>query len=205
MKIYADRPLRATNQLLGDELVVLWVVVWVWLATKVHDKVGDLAGPGREAESAGNNLARGLSDAGNRVADIPLAGDRLRAPFDEGAGAGRELAAAAQSYQDTVADLARVTALAVALIPILILLVVWLPHRIRWIVATSAATRLLRASPDDDRALDLFALRALVHQPLTRLTHIADDPVEAWRTQDRVALRNLAELELARLGLYPRR
>jgi hypothetical protein len=205
MKIYADRPLRATNQLLGDLLVVLWVFLWVWLATKVHDKVGDLAGPGREAESAGNNLARSLRNAGNRVADIPLAGDRLRAPFDDGAGAGREFAAAAQSYQDTVADLARVTALAVALIPILILLVVWLPRRIRWIIATSAAKRLLRASADDDRALDLFALRALVHQPLTRLTNIADDPVEAWRTQDRVAVQNLAELELAQLGLYPRR
>jgi hypothetical protein len=60
MKIYAERASRATNQLLGDLLALAGVMFWVWLATKVHDMVGDLAGPGRDAENAGNNLARSL-------------------------------------------------------------------------------------------------------------------------------------------------
>ncbi|MGZ4639153.1 MAG: hypothetical protein ACXV2J_08860, partial [Actinomycetes bacterium] len=75
MKLYAERPLRATNQLLGDLLVLGWVVFWIWLATAVHDKVGALAGPGREAENAGNNLATSLHSAAGHVDDIPLAGD----------------------------------------------------------------------------------------------------------------------------------
>jgi hypothetical protein len=205
MKLYAERPWHATNQLLGDLLMLGWVIFWVWLATKVHDKVGDLAGPGRDAENAGDSLARSLRSAADRADDIPLAGDKLRAPFDEGAGAGQDFAAAAQSYQDAVAELAKFTAIAVAIIPVVMLLALWLPRRIRWIIAASAARRLLRSSAGDDRALDLFALRALVNQPLSKLSRITEDPAHAWRTQDPAALESLADLELAQLGLYPRR
>jgi hypothetical protein len=118
---------------------------------------------------------------------------------------GRDFAAAPQSYQDAVADLARLTGIAVAIIPVVILLAIWLPRRIRWIIAASAAKRLLRSSAEDGRALDLFALRALVNQPLAQLSRITQDPALAWREQDPVALESLAELELAQLGLYPRR
>jgi hypothetical protein len=202
MKLYADRPLRATNQLLGDLLVVVWVIFWVWLARLVHEKVGDLAGPGRDAEDAGRNLARSLSDAARRVDDIPLAGDKLRQPFDDGASSGRDFASAAQSYQDAVANLAMFTAIAVAVIPIVVLLVSWLPRRISWISAASAAKRLLRAGGSDDRATDLFALRALVNQPLKALAKVTPDPAQAWRDQDPAVLDDLAELELAQLGLH---
>ncbi|MGZ4610542.1 MAG: hypothetical protein ACXV2H_09830 [Actinomycetes bacterium] len=205
MKLYAERPLRATNQLLGDLLVLGWVVFWIWLATAVHDKVGALAGPGREAENAGNNLATSLHNAAGHVDDIPLAGDTLRRPFDDGAGAGRDFAQAAQSYQHAVAQLATFAAIAVAVIPIALLLAYWLPRRLAWIATASAARRLLGSAAGDDRALDLFALRALVNQPLSRLSSVADDPAQAWRAQDPVVLEALAELELAQLGLHARR
>ncbi|MGH8938704.1 MAG: hypothetical protein ACRDV2_05070, partial [Actinomycetes bacterium] len=60
MKLYADRPLRATNQLLGDGLVAVWVVVWVVIARRVQELVLGLQGPGREAEEAGRGLEHGL-------------------------------------------------------------------------------------------------------------------------------------------------
>jgi hypothetical protein len=200
MKFYADRPLHATNQVLGDLLVLAWVVLWVWLATVVHDKVEALAGPGRQAEDAGSSLARSLGSAADRVGDVPLAGDQLRGPLDDGAGAGRDFAAAARSYQDAVADLARFTALAVAIIPVLLVLVLWLPRRLAWIAAASAAKRLL-GGRHGEPSVDLFALRALVHQPLRALSKVTDDPAQAWRSQDRLLLEQLAELELADLGL----
>jgi hypothetical protein len=209
MKLYADRPLSATNKLLGDLLVVAWAVLWVWLATVVHGKVAALAGPGRDAEDAGRGLATSLGRAASRVDAVPLAGDRLRAPFDDAAGAGRDLAAAARSYQETVADLATFTALAVAVVPLLVVLALWLPRRVRWVVAASAAARLLAASAgdggaDDDRAADLFALRALVRQPPSRLLRVSSDPAQAWRDRDAQVLVGLAELELRELGLHAR-
>ena len=80
------------------------------------------------------------------VGDVPFAGDALRAPFDEGSGAGRDLAEAAQSYQDAVADLALLAGVLIALAPIAIVLALWLPRRVSWIATASAAKRLLRGA-----------------------------------------------------------
>lgn len=199
MKLYADRPLRATNQLLGDGLVAVWVVVWVVIARRVQELVLGLQGPGREAEEAGRGLEHGLGSAAGNVDEVPLAGDALRDPLDEGAGAGRRLAEAAQSYQDTVADLALLTAVIVVAVPVVLVLVLWLPQRVAWVREATAARRLLRAG--GEHGLDLIALRALARQPLGRLSKVAPDPVRAWRERDPVVVDDLAGLELAELGM----
>ena len=130
MKLYADRPLRVTNQLLGDALVVAWSALWVWAGVRLHDLVLGLAAPGEQAEEAGRTLQRSLGDAAANVGEVPLAGDALRTPFDEGAGAGGDFAEAAQSYQDAVADLALLAGVLVASAPIVIVLALWLPRRV---------------------------------------------------------------------------
>nr|MBA2464268.1 hypothetical protein [Nocardioidaceae bacterium] len=53
--------------------------------------------------------------------------------------------------------------------------------------------------------LDLFALRAMAHQPLHRLARISEDPAGAWRARDTDVVRALAELELRDAGLTPPR
>jgi hypothetical protein len=62
-----------------------------------------------------------------------------------------------------------------------------------------------RALIDSAADLDLFALRALAHQPLHRLAVISDDPAAAWRERDPATVRRLAALELASVGLRPER
>ena len=57
MKLYADRPIRATNQVLGDLLVIGWIALWVWAGFRLHDLVLGLAAPGEQAEKAGRTLA----------------------------------------------------------------------------------------------------------------------------------------------------
>ncbi len=199
MKVYAERPHRATGQLSGDLLVLLWVLFWVYAGTRVHERVSALAEPGREAEQAGRDLQRGLSDAAGSVDDVPVAGDALREPFDQGAGAGRGLADAARDYQEAVADLALLATVLTAAVPIVLVLARWLPRRIAWAREASAAARLLRS--DGPAALDLFALRALAQQPLPQLAGVAPDPAAGWRAQDPAVTRDLARLELHRLGL----
>ena len=202
MKVYADRPLRATNQVLGDLLVLAWCAVWVWLGMELHDLVAKLAAPGEQAEEAGRTLQGSLSDAADNVGDVPFAGDALRTPFDEGAGAGRDLADAAVAYQESVRDLAVLTGVLLAAAPIAIVLGLWLPRRIAWIAAASAARRLLARG--GDAAADLFALRALARQPLDKLSRTgAGDLMDGWRRQDPAVVSALAETELADLGLGP--
>ena len=199
MKLYADRPLWATNQVLGDLLIVVWVAFWVWVATRTHAAIERLAEPGRQAEQAGRELQSSLGDAARNVGDVPLAGDKLRAPFDRGADSGRGLADAAVSYQHAVSDLAMLAALVVALTPVLVVLAVWLPRRLAWVRVASATRRLARSGGAGAR--DLFALRALVRQPVQVLARVADDPAQGWRTYEPAVVDALADLELRSLGL----
>jgi hypothetical protein len=201
MKLYADRPIRTTNQLLGDLLVLGWIALWVWAGFRLHDLVLGLAAPGEQAEKAGRTLQNSLGDAAGNVGDVPFAGDALRSPFDEGSGAGRDLAEAAQSYQDAVADLAMLAGVLIALAPIAVVLALWLPRRLSWIATASAAKRLLRGGGDHGE--DLFALRGLARQPLERLARTGGsvDLMDGWRARDPDTVRALARLELDELGL----
>lgn len=200
MKLYADAPLRRTRQLLADVLVLAWVVLWVWAGTAVHDGTTALADPARQTDSAATSLGEQLRDAGGRLGGTPVVGDELAAPFDRAAEASDQIAAAGRDTVGAVERLALLLGLAVALVPILIALAVHLPRRWRFAREATAGARFVDAHED----LDLFALRALAHQPMHVLARVSDDPAGAWRAGDREVVRRLAELELADVGLRPR-
>jgi hypothetical protein len=85
----------------------------------------------------------------------------------------------------------------VFLIPVSVVVAFWLPRRIRFWRQARAA----RAFIDSGADLDLFALRAMVTQPMHVLAAISDDPVGAWRGGDHTVITKLAEIELGRSGL----
>lgn len=199
MKLYADAPVRRTRQVAGDLLFVVWVVVWLKLAAVVHDATLGLATPGRRIESAGTGLAGRLRDAGRAVDDVPLVGDKVRSPFDGAGRAADQIAAAGTSQVQAVEHLAFWLALVVGAIPVLVLAVTYLPRRWRFSRTATAAQRFVDSSAD----LELFALRAMAHQPMHRLARISPDPVAAWRTGDAAVVRALAVLELGDVGLTP--
>ena len=99
----------------------------------------------------------------------------------------------------TFERLALVLALVTAIVPILLALLAWGLARYRFVRNATAAQGLIDADAD----LDLFALRALSNQPLTRLAAISDDPAGAWRRGESQVVRSLALLELKDAGLRP--
>ena len=198
MKLYADRPVHLLRQLLGDVLFVVLIGLCVKLGRSVRDHVEALAGPGQDAEAAGLRFQHSMRDAAGNLSDVPLVGDGVSAPFRGAAASGRDLAAAAHSYQESVADLAQVLGLAVALIPALLLLALWVPRRVTWVVEATAAARLSRAGHG---ARDLLALRALARRPLPELHRLSPDIAAAWRAGEPAAIDDLAALELDDLGL----
>ena len=199
MKIYADGPGRRARQMIGDLLLVLWVLLWLKLAEVVSDATLALAAPGRQIEDAGSGLAGQLRDAGAGVGGIPLVGDDVRTPFDGAGDAADRIAAAGTAQVDAVETLAFWLHVIVAAIPILVVMAVYLPLRLRFAREASAGQRFV----DADEDLDLFALRAMAHQPLHRLARISDDPAGAWREKDAEVVRALAVLELRDAGLRP--
>ncbi|WP_191280882.1 hypothetical protein [Nocardioides flavus (ex Wang et al. 2016)] len=199
MKLYADAPARRTRQVLADLLVVAWLVLWVWIGTAVHDGTAELAGPARQTDSSATAMAEQLREAGGRLGGAPLVGDELALPFDRAASGADGIAAAGRDTVEAVERLALLLGLSVATIPILVALAIHLPIRWRFVREATAGARFVDAQED----LDLFALRALAHQPMRALAKVSDDPAGAWRRRDPEVVRRLAELELADVGLRP--
>ena len=84
--------------------------------------------------------------------------------------------------------------MAVAVVPIVALLLVWLPRRVSWAREAGAASRLRMDGAD----LELFAIRAVANRPLRDLHRVTPDPAGDLRAGEYQAL---ADLELRTLGL----
>ena len=94
-------------------------------------------------------------------------------------------------------NLATGLGLAIAVLPVLAILALWLVPRIRFARRASTAKRLVSAGA----GVDLLALRALTTQRLTTLSAIDADPMAAWRRGDTAVMRSLAALELKSSGV----
>jgi len=197
MKLYAETPGRRTAQIAADLLLVVWLLAWAWAGSVVHDATLELAGPGRQLTESATGLSGALTDAGGTLDDVPLIGDEVRTPFDEASGAADRLAEAGRAQVRSVERLALWLGLSVAAIPILLACLVHVPRRVRFVRRASAGARFVDAADD----LDLFALRALVHQPMHVLAKVSDDPAGAWRRGDTAVTDRLAEIELRSVGL----
>jgi hypothetical protein len=197
VKLYADRASTALRQLVTDVIVVIWVYVWIRLAMALYDLVEKLAVPGQKLQGAGTGMADNLDNVGSHIGDVPIAGKSLAAPFGKAADAARSLSDAGKQQQDIVHHLSWILAALTLAVPLALVLFVWLPLRVRWMVRAGAAKKLRSASA----GRDLLALRALATQPLGRLTRMDPEIAAAWRRGDPKAVDALAIMQLKSLGL----
>ena len=197
MRIYAQRRGQLATQLAADLAVVLWTVVWAVVGVVVDATVSTLARPARDTARTARDLAGQLGEAASSAGQVPGVGEQLRRPFEAASGSLGDLVAAADAQAASIERLAAVLGWLVFLIPVLTVLLVWLPRRVRFVRRARAAQRFIDAQAD----LDLFALRAMANQPMHVLAGISDDPVGAWRAGDRGVIDALAALELRSAGL----
>ncbi len=197
MKIYADSPGHLARQVVTDLAFVAWLLLWVWAGLTLHDATMELTAPGEQVAESASGIAEAMTEAGGTLGGLPVVGEEARTPFDKASGAADRLAAAGLAEVRAVERLADLLGLAVALIPILVVAAFYVPGRVRFARRATAGARLVDSGSD----LDLFALRALAHQPLHVLARISDDPAGAWRSGDREVTDRLAELELRASGL----
>lgn len=196
MRVYADIPSVRLRQVLVDAATAVWIFMWVRVGLRIFELVNRLQAPGRSLEGAGDALADRASSLGEGVADVPVIGGALRAPFRAISDGGVLLQEAGVAQQSAVHTLAIWLAVVIAGLPILLAVIAYFPSRLRWFRETSAVARLRAADPD----LALFALRALTNQPLPALVAASPDPIAAYRRGDYAAL---AGLELRSMGLKP--
>ncbi len=197
MTLYASIPARRLLQVLADLGILVWVWVWVKVGYAVHDTTLTLAEPGRTLVGAGAAFRERMTGAGESVDNLPILDDRLAEPLRSAAGVGGQFEDAGRGLISAVERTAVLLGVTTAVIPVLIVGGIWLLLRGRFVRRASAAQRFIDAAPD----LDLFALRAMANQPMSRLARISDDPAGAWRRQDPDVIRALAAMELRESGL----
>jgi hypothetical protein len=197
VKLYAETAGLRARQLLGDLAALAWTAAWVAVGLALYRLVERLAVPGARVEQAGTSFAGDVAEIQERIGRAPVVGDQLQAPFGRLAGTGRTLAEAGATQQEVVHQLALWLGVVVAAVPVVTLLLVWLPRRVAWAREAGAASRLRMDGAD----LELFAIRAVANRPLRELRRVSADPAGALRAGEHEAL---ADLELRSLGLRAR-
>jgi hypothetical protein len=197
VRLYAETAGLRARQLLGDLAVLAWTAAWVAAGIALYRLVEKLAVPGQRVEQAGSTFAGNVAEIQQTIGRVPVVGGQLQAPFGRLAGTGQTLADAGVTQQEVVHQLALWLGVAVAAVPVVALLLAWLPGRVSWVREAGAASRLRLDGAD----LELFAIRAVANRPLRQLHRVSPDPAGDLRAGEYEAL---ADLELRALGLRAR-
>jgi hypothetical protein len=196
MKWYADGAARFTRQIIADALALGWVWFWVWFALRARDGVLTARAPGDGLVSAGSRVHDAFSDAAGSAGRVPVVGDDLAGALGKGTDAGTTLSDVGRAQIEAVETVALWLAVALIAVPVVFLLVTWLPLRLRFARRAFAARRLSQTG-----RTDLLALHALNTMSLTQLARFDGDPVDGWRRGDPDVIAKLASRRLARLGV----
>ncbi|MCU1438464.1 MAG: hypothetical protein JWP66_1551 [Naasia sp.] len=199
MQLYSCYPAARSRQIVADVVALTIVAIAAALGIAVGGAVAGLGAFGRQVAEAGAGLRSAMDDAAGVAEGVPIVGSALAGPFRDAGGVGSALVASGEEQQRMATALAVAVGLLVALGPLLVVLLLWLPRRLRF-ARRATATRRLGATAS---GRELLALRALVQAPPKVIAGIAGDPVASWRAGDPGTVGALADLELRRAGVRP--
>lgn len=197
MKLYSDFAPRRARQVLVDILAIAFIAGWIWLGATVYGLMAELAGYGEQMETAGARFRVTMTEVGDTLGGILLIGQGIRIPFDGASSAGGALESAGQDQQELIRQLAVTLGIGIAVLPSIMIVVLWLLTRFRFIRRAGHAKALVRSGV----GVDLLALRALTNQKVTTIAKVSDDATGAWRRGDDAVMRKLAALELESSGI----
>jgi hypothetical protein len=200
--------MRAATQLLSsrsvrwlDVGVVVWVVVWVVMGVLIWSDIR------AQAQLSTNVITVGtaVKDTGRAlgvVGGLPLVGGQIGDFADRIESMGAEVESSGQDSRDGIERTAVIAGLFVGILPGALLVLLYLPARLRWRRYVGAIARALTGGPRDPAFEHYLARRAADALPWDSLRAISPDP---WQDIARGDVRALADAELDRLGLHRRR
>jgi hypothetical protein len=175
--------------------LAIWAVFWIGIATYTAYEVAALRAlshtvvkAGAATESTGHALAA--------VGHLPFVGGQISSLAAQAVAAGASARTSGASTATTIDQLAVLLGVAIALIPTVPLLALYVPLLLSW-RRDQRAVRSAIARWDGDPGLEAFlAHRALAHMPFHELRELGYDG-----TQGSAPDADLAAAELRRLGL----
>ena len=177
MRIYPDLPGQQLRAVAGDAIVLTILLVCLAIGQAVHDTVSELDVLGRGVQQAGTSVREGFEDAGDRVDGAPVVGDDLRRALrNAGERTSEPVVEAGGRGREAVSDLADLLGWTAGGLPALVVLLWWLPGRIRRMRGLLAARRVLASGPAVDERQRVVAMRAAFDLPFSTLLAHTRDP-----------------------------
>lgn len=196
--------MRAESQLLSarsvrwlDAGVVLWIVVWVILGVVIWSDIGAQTQLSTDVIKIGAAV-RSTGEALGVVGGLPLVGGDIGDFADRIESMGAEVEASGQESRGGIERTAVIAGLGVGVLPAALVLLLYLPARIRWKRYVGAIAAALPGAANDPALEQYLARRAADALPWDQLRAITPDP---WGDIRRGECRALADAELERLGL----
>lgn len=180
---------------------VAWAVVWFVIAGVTAYELYVLRDLGSTLGRTGVAVST-TGKALEALAGIPIVGSEVGALAHQVQAAGASAVASGRADRSSTTDLAVLIGVAIALIPSLPVLGLYLPLQAAWRRERRAIARALRERGDDPLLEEYLARRAVSNLPYAELRAITTQP---WRDLQGGRWHALADAELARLGLPPRR
>ncbi|NLE22898.1 MAG: hypothetical protein GX624_08985 [Actinobacteria bacterium] len=177
--------------------VAVWIVLWATLGVLLWNDLSAQAGLTDDVVKAGAAV-RSTGEALGVIGGLPLVGDTIGDFADRIEAAGSDVEASGRESRSGIRRAAVIAGLGLGLLPAALVLLLYLPARIRWKRYAAAIAAALPAAANDPAFEQYLAHRAVDSLPWDVLRTITPDP---WGSIDRGDVRALADAELARLGL----
>jgi hypothetical protein len=196
--------MRAEPQLLSahsvrwlDVGVTLWIVVWIVLGALIWSDIRAQAQLSADVIKVGAAV-RSTGEALGVVGGLPLVGGRIGEFTERIQTMGAEVEASGQESRGGIERTAVIAGLGVGILPAALVLLLYLPARVRWKRYAGAIAAALPGAGGDPAFEQYLARRAIDALPWDRLRAVTPDP---WGDVRRGECRALADAELERLGL----
>lgn len=181
-----------------DAVLVAWIGVWIWLGIAIGHEVSELTTLSDTVVTAGQAVQTTGRALGN-LEGLPFGiGDRIAAVHTQIDTAGASAVASGQQSRSSIEDLAVLLTVAIAVIPSVPVLALYVPFRVSRLLDIRTIRRAARRSASDPAFEEYLARRAAENLTYHRLREISTNP---WRDLEEGRFGTLAKAELHRLGL----
>lgn len=180
-----------------DVGIAIWAASWLGLGLWVADEARGLTRLSDTVVRVGTALKETGATV-NQLDSLPLVGDAFKAPAQRIGEAGESASRSGRRSRESVSNLSTLLGFAIALIPSVPLLVLYLPLRVSLLRERRALLDAWEQAGDDPRLHELLARRAVANVSMAKLRKHSPRP---WEDLERGRYDRLAGAELARLGI----
>ena len=200
MRIYSLHRPRLIRQIIADVASLVMIMIAFIAAGRVRAQILEYRQFGGDLISSGADIKDALSGFADQVRQTPFVGTALGDTVEESVVLPEQLVGAGEQLQQALSDFAGLAWTITALVPLLCVLIVWIPWRAAFAARSVQMAKLARS----EGGLDLLAQRALAQAPADAVLRIHPRAARTVHHDDSVR-DALAALQLRSFGHRPAR